>query len=49
MGTAVIIFIMFAVFAVNILEKRVDQCSQSGGVVVKTPDGWKCVQVKELS
>lgn len=49
MGTAVIIFVMFAVFAVNVLEKKIDYCTRSGGVVVKTPEGWKCVQAKELS
>lgn len=44
-----LIFFVFTFFAVQRLEKRKEQCTEMGGVLVKTASGpWQCLDSKVL-
>ena len=47
-GVLLLVFVLFATWGIIHLEQRINQCSAANGIVVKTPDGWKCVEAKTL-
>ena len=39
---------VLVVWLSDVLSKRAEECSGKGGVIVKTLDGWQCVELKVL-
>ena len=48
MISVIVVILVVAVFGVLRLEKKIDWCDEKNGLVVKTIDGWACINAKKL-
>lgn len=51
MGCIAIIIIIFICIFISFMEKRdqrIDECTEKGGILLDTMDGFKCIEVREL-
>jgi len=46
---ALVIIITVGVMGIINLESRIETCHEKTGVLVKTTDGWKCIEAKVIS
>ena len=47
--TSIILFIVvIGVLGASNLEERIDTCNEKGGILVKTVEGFRCLDVKVL-
>lgn len=41
-------FTGLATFSIIRIDTLMNQCADENGIVVKTPDGWKCLVIEEI-
>ena len=47
-GIFFLILIIYVFFGINRLNEKTDWCREKGGTIVKSIDGWKCIDAKEM-
>jgi uncharacterized membrane protein YgdD (TMEM256/DUF423 family) len=48
-GILLLVFVVIGAFGIANLEQRIDHCSAAGGMLVKSTDGWKCIEAKQIT
>lgn len=48
-GVLLMVFVVIGALGIANLEQRIDHCSTAGGILVKSTDGWKCIEAKQLT
>ena len=44
----IVIFLVVIVWAMMRLETRTDWCGERGGIMLKSMDGWQCIDAKVM-